>query len=69
MSNELAHFIGGIFLLYGISISIMCYRAIKSVADDQKNRIRAEHAEDARQQERLLAEAYRILNNAHHELD
>lgn len=69
MTKELIYFIGGIFMLYGISISIMCYRALKSVADDQKKRIRAEHAEDARQQERLLAEAYRILNNAHHELD
>lgn len=66
MTNELAYFIGGIFLLYGISISIMCYRAIKSVAEDHKKRIRAEHAEDARQQERLLAEAYRILNNHEH---
>lgn len=66
MSTELIYFFGGIFLLYGISISIMCYRAIKSVADDLKNRIRAEHAEDARQQERLLAEAYRILNNHEH---
>lgn len=66
MSTELIYFLGGIFMLYGISISIMCYRALKSVADDQKKRIRAEHAEDARQQQKLLAEAYRILNNHDH---
>jgi hypothetical protein len=66
MNTELIYFIGGIFLIYGISISIMCYRAIKSVSNELKNRIRSEHAEDARQQERLLAEAYRILNNHEH---
>jgi len=88
MTKELIYFIGGIFMLYGISISIMCYRAIKSssekaekMSDDfaqwlihgkigtTPESYRKAKDEDERQQERLLAEAYRILNNAHHELD
>ena len=60
MSNEKAYFICGILALYSLSCLIIAYRLIRS------NR-KAQRAKDAAAMNDLISQAYRILNNHHHE--
>lgn len=66
MNRELIYFLSGIFAIYGLAITIMCYRAIRSVTAKCREQRRKERAEDVKEMESLLAQAYLILNNHEH---
>lgn len=66
MNRELIYFLSGIFAIYGLAITIMCYRAIRSVTAKYREQVTKERSEDVKQMESLLAQAYRILNNHEH---